>query len=252
QTPVLIVTHGYTATTFEWDEFRNWNNANGNQFLLSQVLLGGHGRTYEEFKNSTWQDWKEPILEEYERLVAAGYQNISFAGSSTGGALLMEIVDSGYFKAKLAPKNIFLIDPIVIPSSKILSVVGIVGPMLGYVESGNTPEEEPFWYHFRPQETLQELMSVITVVRKSLEEGITLPVGCQMKVYKSTSDPSADPASAVLIYKGIKKPDGSVIDIEMIDSQLHVFTRLALRSSVSQKDTNNQNLVFQDMKNRLF
>ncbi|MDH5380844.1 MAG: esterase, partial [Cyclobacteriaceae bacterium] len=54
QTPVLIVTHGYTATTFEWDEFRNWNNANGNQFLLSQVLLGGHGRTYEEFKNSTW------------------------------------------------------------------------------------------------------------------------------------------------------------------------------------------------------
>ena len=48
QRPVIIACHGYSATTFEWDEFRTW--AGGRQdFYLSQVLLGGHGRSYEDF-----------------------------------------------------------------------------------------------------------------------------------------------------------------------------------------------------------
>ena len=66
--PVVITSHGYTATTFEWDEFREFAEEEG-EVLVSQVLLGGHGRGYEDFKNSSWKDWQEPIKEEYERLV---------------------------------------------------------------------------------------------------------------------------------------------------------------------------------------
>lgn len=86
--PVIITVHGYDATTFEWNEFRSYCNSKAN-ILVSQVLLGGHGRTYKEFKNSTWEDWQEPILMEYNTLRAKGYTNINFAGSSTACPLVM-------------------------------------------------------------------------------------------------------------------------------------------------------------------
>ena len=244
-TPVIITVHGYSASTFEWNEFRTYSDANAD-ILVSQVLLGGHGRTYDEFKNSTWRDWQEPIMTEYNALREKGYTNINFAGSSTACPLVMDLIKSGEIGDN-GMKNIFLIDPIVIPSDKLLTLIGLVGPMIGYLETSNTPGEEGYWYHFRPQETLQQLMDLIDKVRKDLQKGYNLPEGTHMKVYKSIKDSSADPVSAVLINKGLKNSDGSNIDIEMIDSDLHVVTRLEGRENVTQKDRDIQINVFEDM-----
>ncbi len=248
--PVIIACHGYSASTFEWNEFRDWSVGKGD-FYLSQVLLGGHGRTYEDFKNATWRDWQDSIKSEYNRLVAKGYTNINFVASSASGALLLEMLSSGYFNGKVIPKNILLVDPIVIPSNKTLSLIGIVGPMLGYIEADNTTEEDKYWYHFRPQETLRELIKLLTTVRKDLEDGFCLPPACNLKLYKSIKDPTADPVSAVLILHGITTSTGNRIDLEMVNSELHVFTRLALRPNVSDKDRENQRATFSDMLNRI-
>ena len=247
--PVIIACHGYSATTFEWDEFRAWLKPDSSKVFLSQVLLGGHGRSYEEFKQSTWRDWQDSIKSEYERLVKEGYTNISFTGSSTSGPLLIEMVASGYFNGKVIPKKILLVDPIVIASNKTLSLVGILGPMLGYIDTKDSPAEDKYWYHYRPQETLQELQTLLNRVRKDLEKGVTLPSGCAMKVYKSKKDDVADPVSAVLIYKGMRTASGGLIDIDMVDSRLHVFTRLDLRTDATDKDRENQQNAFQDMEN---
>ncbi len=244
-TPVIIAVHGYSASTFEWDEFRTYTNANAD-ILISQVLLGGHGRTYEEFKNSTWEDWQEPIMTEYNALRNLGYTNISFAGSSTACPLVMDLIKKGEIGDN-GMKHIFLIDPIVIPSDKLLTLIGLVGPMMGYLETDNTTGEEGYWYHFRPQETLSQLMDLIDKVRKDLQKGYDLPVGTQMKVYKSIKDSSADPVSAVLIYKGLKNSDGSNIEVEMIDSEIHVVTRLDGRDNITQQDRDTQIHVFDDM-----
>lgn len=248
--PVVIACHGYSATTFEWDEFRAWANGR-TDFQLSQVLLGGHGRSYDEFKQSTWHDWQAAITAEYDALVRAGYQNISLLGSSTSGALLLELVASGYFANRTAPRNLLLVDPIVIPSDKSLSLVKLVGPMLGYTEADQSAGEDKVFYHFRPQETLQELQSLLTIVRKDLEKGVTLPPNCALKVYKSKKDSSADPVSAVLIYKGVKTADGQPVAVELIDSDLHVYTRLKLRDGVTAKDRGNQTATFADIAARV-
>jgi len=87
-------------------------------------------------------------------------------------------------------------------------------------------------------------------VRKDLEKGITLPQGSSMKVYKSKKDPTADPVSAVLIYKGVKTFSGQNIEIEMVESELHVYTRLNLRS-YSPKDKTNQEETFNDILKRV-
>lgn len=244
-TPILIAAHGYSATTFEWDDFRTYANTKGG-ILISQVLLGGHGRTYDDFKNSTWKDWGASIIDEYNALRAKGYNNINFVGSSTGCPIVIQLIADGTI-TKGGMRNILMIDPIVVPSDKLLTIVGVLGPMLGYLETNMTPEEEGHWYHFRPQETLKELMSLIDKTRKDLENTVYLPTGTKVKVYKSNHDPTADAVSAVMIHKGLLNRDGSKIAIEILESNMHVITRLNGRENVSQHDRDIQKHVFDDM-----
>jgi carboxylesterase len=242
---VIIAAHGFSATTYEWDEFRTFidTSAGSGSTLLSQVLLGGHGRSYAAFKASGWRDWQRSITHEYEKLVELGYNNIVFAGSSTGCALIMQLFAARYFEGKVQPKAVFLIDPIVVPSDKMLSIVNIAGPVLGFVEAENEPGEEKYWYTFRPQETLQELNTLIVGLRKSLEKGIDTG-STRVTVFKSIKDASADPVSAVLLYKGVRTDSGR-ISVLMIDSDLHVFTRLNLRRGITEKNRTQQAEAFQ-------
>jgi carboxylesterase len=73
-------------------------------------------------------------------------------GSSTGGTLLLELVSSGYFNSH-HPQN-FVLSNRVVPSVKLQSVVGLIGPMLVFTEVDQTSEENKYWYRFRPQEQL--------------------------------------------------------------------------------------------------
>ena len=205
--PVIIAAHGYTATTFEWDELRTYADS-AKTFLVSQVLLGGHGRTYEEFKASTWKDWQSSIIDEYTKLSNKGFKNIYLAGSSTGAPLIIQMVKSNFFAGYTLPKGIFLVDPIVVSSNKTLTMVGLLGQVLGYTSVELANGEKGKWYVYRPQETLKQLMSLIDLTRKDLETGIVLPANTYMKVYKSAIDETADPVSAVMIYKGMKNPYG--------------------------------------------
>ena len=81
QVPVIICSHGYSASTFEWNEFRTWSDSTS-KYYIDQVLLAGHGTTYAAFKASTWHDWESTIVDEYNLLVSEGYKNIDFAGQA--------------------------------------------------------------------------------------------------------------------------------------------------------------------------
>lgn len=248
-TPVIIAAHGYTATTFEWDELRSYANLKGT-FYVSQVLLGGHGRSYEDFKKATWEDWQLSIKDEYKKLSDMGFTNIYLAGSSTGAPLIINLLKTGFFQNLTPPKGVFLIDPIVVSSNKTLTMVGLLGPVLGYTTVELASGEKGKWYIYRPQETLKQLMNLINQTRIDLQQGINLPDNLYVKVYKSAIDDVADPVSALLIYKGLKY-DWTLyknIDVEMVDSKLHVFTRLAGREGVTAKDEALQQKIFEEME----
>lgn len=248
--PVIIAAHGYSATTFEWDELREYANAKGT-FYVSQVLLGGHGRSYSDFKASGWKDWQVSIAEEYKALSNKGFKNIYLAGSSTGAPLILQLLKSGFFDAYTKPKGIFLVDPIIVSSNKTLTMVGLLGPVLGYTSVELDEGEEGRWYVYRPQETLRELMKLINQTRIDLQRGITLPEVTYMKVYKSRIDATADPVSALLIYKGVHTSSGNRIDVEMVESELHVFTRLRGRNDVTAADTQLQMAAFAEMESKM-
>lgn len=248
-TPVVIAAHGFSASTFEWQEFSEFAETKGT-FLVSQVLLGGHGRSHEEFKNATWKDWQSSIIDEYNKLSQLGYKNIYLIGSSTGCPLIINMVKTNAL-TRAKPKGIYLIDPIVISSNKTLTLVNALGPVLGYTTTNLDAGEEGHWYVYRPYQSLIQLMELIDLVRKDLQHGITLPEGTKMKTYKSIVDDAADPVSAVLIYQGMKRSDGSKTAVEMVDSKLHVFTRLRGRESVTQADRDLQQHVFGEIAGEL-
>jgi len=249
QKHIIIAVHGYTASTFEWSEFREWST--DTTYRISQVLLGGHGRSYEDFKASTWEDWSESIKLEYEKLESQGYTKISLVGSSTGATLILELIESGYFNSHVNPKNVFLIDPIIVSSSKLQSIAGIIGPMLVFVESDQTAEKDKYWYRFRPHETISELNELIKKVRERLEEGFSLPDDTYLKVFHSKHDPTANSLSTVLIYKGLTTSAGGNIDAQIMDSDIHVFTRLKIRESVTALNMANQEDAFLQMAEKL-
>jgi carboxylesterase len=252
ETPVIIAAHGYTATTFEWEELRAYADS-AKTFYVSQVLLGGHGRSYEAFKAASWQDWQSSIIEEYIKLSDLGFKKIYLAGSSTGAPLILQMLKSGLFSKHTNPKGFFLVDPIVVSSNKTLTLVGLLGPVLGYTTVELDNGEVGKWYVYRPQETLKELMKLIDLTRRDLENGITVSGNFYMKVYKSSIDETADPVSAVMIYKGIKyEPSlNKNIDIEMVDSKIHVFTRLKGRPQISNKDKALQHKAFAEMEAKM-
>jgi len=242
-TPVLIAAHGYSASTFEWDELREYTDNKGT-FLVSQVLLGGHGRDFADFKAASWRDWQSSIRAEYQLLRAAGFKHISLAGSSTGAPLIVELFTGNFFTTYGAPDEVFLIDPIVVSGNKTLVLVGLLGPVLGYTTTDLDEGEKGKWYVYRPQESLKQLMELIDLTRRHLEKGITLTPGTGLTIFKSEIDRTADPVSAVMLHKGLRTASGEQVDVHMFPSELHVFTRLRGRDNVTAADRTNQEEAF--------
>jgi carboxylesterase len=247
--PVLIAAHGFTASTYEWEEFHRFAEADS-QVLVSRVLLGGHGTDIDDFQGSTWQDWGRPVLDEYLALTRMGYTRVSLAGSSTGCPLILHHSRAGAFDS-VPPKHMFLIDPIVLPGDKMLSMIGLFGPIVGNSPSSGTDEEKPHWYTNRPAEVLEQLYELVNRVKNYLEDGFRLPAGTRAMVYKAKQDGAADPVGALLLYKGLRHSDGSRIGVEMVDSKKHVFTRLQGRSSWTAADSALQIRVFGEMAAKL-
>jgi len=249
--PVIIAAHGFTASTYEWQEFGAYAESES-EVLVSLVLLGAHGRSVDDFKLSTWQQWGSPILEEYEVLVSQGYTSISLAGSSTGAALILEQLASGHYQGPSSPRHFFFIDPLVVAGDKNLSLIPLLKYLVGNVVNAGTEEEAPHWYTNRPTAALAELNELIGRVRSQLSRGVRLPPGSHAKVFKTTGDETADPVSALLIYKGVRNATGGKIDVEMVDSRLHVFTRLNGRNpaTITAADRERQQQAFREMVQR--
>jgi carboxylesterase len=245
--PVFIAVHGFTATTFEWLEFKNFVKNNGNA-LISVVLLGGHGRDYSDFKKATWEDWQAPIIKEYNALRELGYTNISLIGSSTGCPLLLEAISANKLNTDVL-KNVIFIDPIIVPSTKTLALISAVGPALGYSASTMEQGENGFWYKYRPYQALEQLNSITQIMRKKLEDGITLPDNVSLTVYKAKKDGAADPISAALLYNGITNKEK--LKVTIINSELHVFTRLKGRNVITPEDIELQKTIFNEILSKL-
>ena len=265
-TPVVIAAHGYTATSYEWEEFLHYADGYipetetypmsntpytpSQNLYVSVVLLGGHGRSLETFRNATSEDWAQPIVDEYNALVAKGFTNISLMGASTGGTLILEKLRQGAFS--LPPKHVIFIDSLVVPRNKMLHLVPYLSAIISDQKNEeSTDKEKPNWYLTNPKEAMIQLERLLKNIQQHLASGISLPQSTQCHIYQSKKDPTVDPISSYLLYKGISQSNGQSPYFTPIDSSLHVFTRLQGRKDVTAQDRTNQKIVFDSIINKI-
>ena len=243
--PVIIGVHGYTASTYEMLELKDYIQSNSN-VMVSLVLLGAHGRSYDVFKASTWEDWANPIIEEYERLEKLGFKNISFVGASVGGALLMELLASGKLESySVKPNNFFLVDAFLESQDKNLRWVPYLKYVLKEMVLTDMPvEDHAYWYAIRPVSTLIELVKLTDHLKAYLNEGIRLFGEMNVFIYQSDDDTVVDPKSATLFYDGLRFDHTNTVQLHSVESKHHVFCRLKGRSDSSQSDKQLQELFF--------
>jgi len=245
--PVFITIHGFSATPFEWSEFKSFAENKG--ALVSAVLLGGHGRDLTDFKKSTWQDWQKPIIIEYTALVQKGYKNINFVATSAGATLLLELLENQTFKPLQAPHTIVLVDPIILHRSKYFKYSPFLSILIKNLPPDKNRSEikQQNWYNNTPSHAIVELYRLTSHVKQQLEKPLILPVNTTMIVYHSKNDPVIDPISSMLIFQGIQGAHHEKIKLQYVDSNLHVFTQLCARDHVTADQRQLQQRVFQEI-----
>ncbi len=243
---VVLLVHGFGASTFEWREFHEFLIDNNSTALSSLVLLGAHGRDYETFKRASWQEWRAPILKEYRALVEKGFKNISIYTASTGGTLVLSLIYEGLFDGLPAPKNIVMIDPFLYASDKRLPWVNYVGPIIGNLHKKYSDERKPYLYSFIHYSAIIQLNNLSRYIDKGLERGIHLPSGTHFEVFTAKGDHRVDIESSTTIVKGVTLPSGEKGGHTWVESTLHVFTNIAGKEPVK-VDIDNQINVFKKL-----
>lgn len=217
-TPVVIAVHGFTATPFEIQDAATYLRGQG--LLVSKVLLGGHGTSLTKFEQADWEDWQEPVVEEYKALKAKGYQKITFLTVSTGGTLVLEGLSRDAFKPQ--PPRIVMLSPIAEFKDK---RAGYLVPLswLGVSAAQKvTGTAVGHWYRNRPVSSISSLIDLTEIVKDRLRKGIVLASDTKVLILQPKGDQTVDPVSAPLIDEGLK---GGTHKVEMVDSNLHVPIR---------------------------
>lgn len=215
---VVVLAHGYSASTYEMQALQEHLQAKN--FLVSNVLLGGHGTSVDAFAPTTWKDWGEPVAAEYLKLRELGFRDVSVVGASTGGALFLEMLAAKQLEP--APQRVVLVAPLVLFKSNTIAFTGLL-EWFGAKSSPNNLglNAEGNWYRNRPVGTLKSLVDLTEIVKGRLRVGIPLETSSKALIIQSDQDPTVDPQSAQLILRGLQ---GNVA-LRMLPSQLHVPIR---------------------------
>lgn len=106
-------------------------------------------------------------------------------------------------------------------------MVNALGPVLGYTSVELTDGEQGEMVCLQTLRNTETAYGIDWPDKKgtSIPNQVTPKYKIEKRT-KSTSRRLRRSVSAVLIYKGMKHADGTPVEVEMVDSKLHVFTRL--------------------------
>ena len=243
--PVVIFAHGFGASPFEWVEAQNFLEQHSSA-LVSNIYLGGHD-SMQVFSSSLWQDWLQPISDEYNRLIELGFTSLYLVGGSTGATLMLTALLEGSFSSLKPLKHLILVDTLVSPNNKTLYAL----PYLRWFYCKQTvplsAEEEGHWLPQRPTHALLELLSLIKHINKQLQTHINIPDSLNISIFYSSDDPVVNPKSSIQIHDALSK-NRLQASIHKINSNKHVFPRLLGRKNTTNQDKKTQQHFFSLLK----
>jgi carboxylesterase len=215
--PVMVVTHGYSTTTWDTEPVASTLEQDG--VLVSRVCLGGHGTSIQDFEASDWHRWEAPLVAEYRALREQGYRHVGVFGHSTGGTLWLRALADG--KLGVAPERVVLLSPLIkfAPITALIQLVG-VAPYLNVraIERPVAGGSKGHTYRFRPMTTLRSLAELTEGLHRRLAYGIALPATSRVLIVQGDGDPVVDPRGARELAAAIVGPR---VELMLVPSAMH-------------------------------
>lgn len=195
----LLLVHGFTGSPAELRPMGDYFRKRG--FAVHAPLLKGHGTSPEELAGTTWVDWRNSVLEAYDRLRReADVRRVFAAGLSMGGLLVLDL-------ARQRPLGgvISMCAPIWLRERRayFAPLLRFFRPFLPRREQ-KAPHIEDYLvpYDRMPLVSVGHLLRLIRHVRRRLSE-ITVP----SLVIQSERDETVDPTSARYILEHLGSAD---------------------------------------------
>jgi carboxylesterase len=206
--PVMVLVHGFSASTFEFESFKKAMSASEPSVLFSNVILGGHGQDHEAFRRATYADWLAPIVAEVQALVALGYERIYMVGLSTGATGILHVLLDGLLPTE-SLRGLFFVDIFITPKDTNLHIVPYIQYVVKNTRSGaSRPIETRHWYVNRPTSALVQLLALTKTVQTQLTQDAqrnTPPI----LLFTSDNDPTSDTIGSDVVADAI--PNATVV-----------------------------------------
>jgi carboxylesterase len=212
RTGVLLI-HGFTGSPVS---MKPWGHHLANEgFTVDVPRLPGHGTTWQELNQTTWNDWYAEASCALDSLHESCAE-VFVGGLSMGGCLALRL-------AADRPDDVsglLLVNPSVASVNKQLFAVPVLKRVLGSVSGiGNDikkPGVDEFGYKRTPLKALDSLRAMWRLTRDDLPK-VTAPV----LLFRSVEDHVVEPLSAQLIVQRVSSRD--IIE-RVLDNSYHVAT----------------------------
>lgn len=221
-----LLIHGWTGSTFEMEPLVAPLEADG--YVVRNIMLPGHGTTFEDFQTTGWADWEWAAEKEYEAL-AKEVDAVFVIGLSMGGTLALHLA-SKYPVAGVvplaAPLYLYSYFPWQMKDWRIpfTPIVKHIKPIFSLGKRDDEHTQTAPWVgydEFVSMQQLHELMKGVKKVRNEVS-AITAPI----IVIQAPTDKSVPLGNVFLIAKKVVSKEITVklLRIEEKVTGHHVIT----------------------------
>ncbi len=212
RTGVLLL-HGFTGSPAS---MRPWGeHLAGEGFTVDVPRLPGHGTTWQEMNQTTWQDWYAEASRTLDNL-SERCDEVYVGGLSMGGCLALRL-------AADRPDDVdglLLVNPSVATTDKRLVALPVlkrlVGSLGGVGNDIKKPGADEHCYDRTPLKALDSLRSMWKRTREDLPK-VTAP----LMVFRSVEDHVVAPLSAQIVTQRVSSRD---VTERVLDNSYHVAT----------------------------
>jgi len=195
----VLVIHGFTGSPVTIKPWANYLNQIG--YTVSAPCLPGHGSTWQEMNQTSWQDWYEAVEQSFLELKSK-CDRVFVAGFSMGGALALRLSQIRGSEIE----GLLLLNPSVHDRRWFLKLTPILKLIIPSIKKGPTdiaaPNPPLHSYGRTPLKALDSLRKLWQLVERDLYL-IDLPV---MVAY-SINDHAVDPENSMTVIDNIFSVD---------------------------------------------
>ena len=242
----VLVIHGFTGSPVSIAPWAKFLNKSG--YTVSAPLLPGHGSSWQQMNQTTWQDWYEQVEKSFLELKQS-CDRVFIAGFSMGAALALRLCQIRGSEVE----GLIVLNPSVHDRRWFMKYVPVLKFLIASVAKGATdiaaPNPPVHAYDRTPLKALDSLRKLWALVERDLYL-IDLPI---MVAY-SVNDHAVDPENAMTVIDNVFSVDIREVafensfhnvaldfDVEQLNIESKIFIEDVLSGVVKRGSDFNEN-----------